>query len=144
MKRIVKKIKKIKESRLNSEDKYLLKFLTNLTVDWNGNIISYKQKKVRIFDYDINTYTLYFSFEIYEKYSELLYDRVGSEIQNIDTSNAVLEIIKTNLTSDCIKKKISKEMELLLLEEGKITYNPLFNSITGKCANIKKFYPILV
>ena len=144
MKRIVKKIKKIKESRLNSEDKYLLKFLTNLTVDWNGNIVSYKQKKVRIFDYDINTYTLYFSFEIYEKYSELLYDRVGSEIQNIDTTNAVLEIIKTNLTSDCIKKKISKEMELLLLEEGKITYNPLFNSITGKCTNIKNFYPILV
>lgn len=144
MKRIVKKIKKIKENRLNPEDKYLLKFLNNLSEEWNGNIVSYKQKKVKIFEYDINTYTLYFNFEIYENYTLLLYKKFEDDIQDIDVTNIMLEFIKKNLTYKSIKNKISKEMELLLLEEGKITYNPLFNSITGKCANIKKFYPILV
>lgn len=145
MKRIVKKIRKIKEDRLTLDEKLIIKSLRNLKEEVYDEYILYKNKNnVNIIRYHIDSQTLYFNCEIYDEYVEILYKRLDDDIIFLDTSEILLDLIRKNLNKSCIKKKYTKDIENILLEDGIITHNPLFNSITGECSNIKRFFPILV
>lgn len=145
MGRIIKKIRKIKESRLYSEEKYLIPFLNNLVEEHNSNLVKYRLKNKLILEYDIDSGLLYFDFLIYEKFSDILYERIGDRIGDIDISEYMLELIYKYFNKRSVKNNIyDKEIEDLLIEGGNISYNPLFNSVTGKCIKVKAFRPILV
>lgn len=141
---MIDKIRKIKESRLNKADKFLFNIIYNLTeYQTESSIVKYMYNNKLIFEYDIDTYILYMDFKTYEDF-EYIFTKKYTEFE-VDAKNYIVELLYKYFTYDTVKREpYYIEVNKLLMEEGNIQYNPLFNSITGKCTNIKELYPILV